>query len=80
MLKRFSFQQKKIDNVYSLDKIDCLVVATSHDCILELDWGRLKEIMSSPKIFDSRRCLDGQGLRESGWDFHAIGMPRDKLE
>ncbi len=74
------FPAEKIDDLYSLDKIDCLVVATSHDCVLGLDWGRLKEIMPSPKIFDSRRCIDGGRLRASGWDFHAIGMPRNLLE
>ncbi len=64
-----------ISDPFALENIDCIVICTAHDDILSLDWGRIKIIMSEPRIYDSRRCLNKAEMLEIGWSLHAIGMP-----
>ena len=63
------------DNPFSLESVDCIVLATAHDKILEIDWNELKKTLKIPRIFDGRRCLEPSKFTENGWYFHAIGKP-----
>ena len=65
-----------IDDPYSLSNLDCVVLATAHREILEMNWRKLKESTSKPRFYDSRRCLNKDTMSEIGWEFHAIGLPR----
>ena len=64
-----------ISDPYSLTEIDCIVIGTAHDEIVNLDWEKMKKIMNLPRIYDSRRCLNPENMEKIGWTFHAIGRP-----
>ena len=66
-----------VSDPFSLESVDCMVLATAHDKILEMDWNELKKTLPIPRIFDGRRCLEPSQFTEKGWHFHAIGKPWD---
>lgn len=55
---------------------DLVVLVTAHKDCLSLDWGRLKESMRQPLIYDGRRVLDLDQLSSLGWQTYAVGKPR----
>lgn len=64
-----------VNDIYSLEGLDCLVIATGHNCIIEIDWNRLKNSMNRAKIYDGRRCLDPDEITRLGWEYYALGRP-----
>ena len=46
---------------------------TEWDEILALDWGRLKDAMSSPIVIDGRNALDADSLRSLGFIYEGVG-------
>jgi len=64
-----------ISDPFSHKDVECIVLATAHEKILEMDWEELKKTLLIPRIFDGRRCLEPSIFLEKGWDFHAIGKP-----
>ena len=65
----------KISDPYLEPEVDCVIVATAHDDVINIDWPKMKKSIKSSRIFDGRRCLDPKPLIREGWSFHAIGMP-----
>ncbi|MCS7367506.1 MAG: nucleotide sugar dehydrogenase [archaeon YNP-WB-062] len=56
-----------------------VIVATDHDYYRKLDWRRISNLMSSPKIiFDGRGILDTSSI-PSGITFVGIGRPKIRL-
>jgi nucleotide sugar dehydrogenase len=64
-----------VPDPYDLEGIDCIIIGTAHDAVIDAEWDRLRANMVSPRIYDGRRCLDPKVMIESGWAFHAIGRP-----
>jgi len=64
-----------LSDPFSHKDVECVVLATAHDNILEMDWDELKKTLRIPRIFDGRRCLEPSIFLERGWSFHAIGKP-----
>ena len=64
-----------LDSIDEVKMVDCIVIGTAHDQVVKLDWNSLKEKVTKPRIYDSRRCLDPERMEEDGWTFHAIGRP-----
>ena len=65
----------KINSLTEASSVDCIVIGTAHDDIVNLDWKWLFEISNSSFLYDSRRCLMPEKMEEIGWSFHAIGRP-----
>ena len=65
----------KINSLTEISSVDCIVIGTAHDEIVNLDWKWLFEISNSSFLYDSRRCLVPEKMEEIGWNFHAIGRP-----
>ena len=70
----------KIESLSDAHSIDCIVIGTAHDEIVNLDWSRLLEISNTSFLYDSRRCLVPEEMEEIGWNFHAIGRPSKSRE
>ena len=65
----------KIESLPESSEVDCIVIGTAHDEIVNLDWKWLFEISNTSFLYDSRRCLVPEEMEEMGWNFHAIGRP-----
>ncbi len=51
----------------------CAIVATEWPCYRELDLGRLRATLLSPKLFDARNALDAAAVRAAGIEYFGIG-------
>ena len=67
-----------LSDPFSHKDVECVVLATAHDIILEMDWDELKKTLRIPRIFDGRRCMEPSIFLERGWSLHAIGKPLDE--
>ncbi len=65
----------KIDSLSEASHVDCIVIGTAHDEIVNLDWKWFFQISDTSFLYDSRRCLVPGEMEEIGWNFHAIGRP-----
>ncbi len=65
----------KIDSLDEASHVDCIVIGTAHDEIVNLDWKWFFQISDTSFLYDSRRCLVPEEMEEMGWNFHAIGRP-----
>lgn len=52
---------------------DILVVLTDWNDFKEFDWLTVKDLMRSPRILDTRNCLNEHRVRESGLSYYSIG-------
>ena len=64
-----------IHDVTSARGFDLVVLATAHKECIAIDWESLLEGMRTPNLYDGRRKLDLQKMREMGWKVNAIGSP-----
>ncbi len=63
-----------VDDPYATaDGSDLLILLTEWDRFKWLDWRRIKDIMRTPVIFDTRNCLDPQALRRLGFQYQGVG-------
>ena len=51
------------------------VLVTAHKACVGLDWSALAQRMETPRIYDGRRVLDLESLKEAGWQCYAVGRP-----
>merc|ERR1712127_1107143 len=64
------------DAYAACDGAHALAVLTEWDEFKELDFERIYKNMAKPAfVFDGRNVLDHDGLREMGFEVHAIGKP-----
>jgi len=64
-----------ISDPYQQEGIDCFIIATAHDEVLNLNWKKLRKSSLKSRIFDGRRCLPPAMFIDDGWTYHAIGRP-----
>ena len=64
-----------IEDVNSEKGFDMVVLATAHKECIGVDWGYLYKGMRTPILYDGRRALDLQKMRDIGWIVNAIGSP-----
>jgi len=64
-----------IDSVDKMDGFDIVVLATAHPECLSIDWQNLLTKMRTPILYDGRRVLDLDAMREMGWKANAVGSP-----
>jgi UDPglucose 6-dehydrogenase len=53
--------------------VDAVVIATEWQEFTELDWGKMKEHMKAPVLFDGRNLLKPERMREQGFVYYSIG-------
>ena len=54
---------------------DVVVLATAHSKCVGLDWSKLLKICKSPKLYDGRRALSPELMKEIGWEYNGTGFP-----
>ena len=62
------------DAYQAIKNAHATAVLTEWDEFLDLDWTRVRQEMESPAfLFDGRRLLDGNEMKDLGFKFHSIG-------
>ena len=54
---------------------DMVVLATAHSSFMNIDWENLRSRCNNALIYDGRRVLSPNKMRESGWEYYGIGYP-----
>jgi UDPglucose 6-dehydrogenase len=54
---------------------DALLVLTDWPEFRDVDWNKLREIMTRPFILDGRNLLDAQKMRAAGFEYVSMGRP-----
>jgi UDPglucose 6-dehydrogenase len=58
----------------ALEGASAAVVVTEWHEFTELDWARVREVMTGPGIiYDGRNCLDAAAVRSAGLTYMAVG-------
>jgi UDPglucose 6-dehydrogenase len=69
-----SGQLKLVDEQYSaLDGADAMILITEWKPFRHPDFGRIKEILKKPIIFDGRNQYDPEVVRKAGFEYSGIG-------
>ncbi len=58
---------------------DAVILCTPWPEFRRLDWVALQSAVRSPRLFDCQNFLDSAAARDSGWDYHGVGIPRPSL-
>jgi UDPglucose 6-dehydrogenase len=53
--------------------VDALVVGTGWPEFRALDFGRIKQVLKRPLIFDTKNLLDSGRLRSMGFQYVGVG-------
>ena len=61
------------DPYEAVKNADCLLLLTEWDEFNKVDFKRVQDLMAQAVIFDGRNFLDGDALKESGFDYHGLG-------
>ena len=61
------------DPYEAVKNADCLLLLTEWDEFNQADFKRVQDLMAQAVIFDGRNFLDGDSLREIGFDYHGMG-------
>jgi len=65
------------DNVdEALQGVDAVAIMTGWDDYKELDWEKVKGLVSSPLLIDCNNMLDGDALNDKGFTYFDIGRGR----
>jgi nucleotide sugar dehydrogenase len=64
-----------ISEINEAEGYDIAVLVTAHRACVELDWSGLLKQMRTPLLYDGRRVLDLDGLKQLGWQTYAVGRP-----
>ena len=65
-----------VEVITDIDKAsghDIAILVTAHKACVDLDWNGLFERMRNSVIYDGRRVLDLEALKQQGWTTHAVG-------
>ena len=57
----------------ALNKADCLLLLTEWNEFRRPDFDKIKELMSTPIIFDGRNQYDGERLIQRGFEYYCVG-------
>ena len=72
--KKVAPEAEYVNDVYDAAKdADILAIITDWPVYATLDWGKIKQIMSKPVVFDGRNLLDPAKMAEIGFEYYSIG-------
>ena len=78
--KHVEYEGSKDNDVYEAAKNAHLVVlAVNHSEFKDIDFARLKEVMNSPKVLDTRNFWDKDIIEQSGLEYHLLGCGRNRF-
>jgi nucleotide sugar dehydrogenase len=66
---------KVVESLAEASGYDLVILVTAHKACLDADWRLLKNQMRHPIVYDGRRVLDLEKMKELGWKISAVGMP-----
>ena len=67
----------RVDDPYvGAQNASAIILGTSHDMCMNLDWEKLLKMASGKLIFDGPRSLNKEKMRSMGWKYLGIGVPR----
>ena len=72
----FPEEISRVENPMVVEGIDAVIIATAHTACIKLDWIKLRENCVSPYLFDGRRSLDPELMKELGWKYSGVGYPQ----
>ena len=65
-------------DVYEAAKdADLVVLAVNHDEFKDLDFSRIKSVMNTPQVLDTRNFWDPETVENSGLSYHLLGWGRN---
>ena len=64
-----------VEDIKSAKDFDLVILATAHKECIAIDWESLFNRMRNPILYDGRRVLNLQKMRDIGWIVNAIGSP-----
>ena len=64
-----------VEEIKSAKDFDLVILATAHKECIAIDWESLFSRMRNPILYDGRRVLNLQKMRDIGWIVNAIGSP-----
>ena len=66
---------KVVESLAEASGYDLVILVTAHKACMDADWGLLKTQMRHPIVYDGRRVLNLDKMKELGWKVSAVGMP-----
>ena len=63
------------DPYQGAEGVGMVVLATAHTQCLELDWARISDLVSEPKLFDGPRSLNRNLMESIGFEYSGVGVP-----
>ncbi|MGC1627230.1 MAG: UDP-glucose/GDP-mannose dehydrogenase family protein [Candidatus Acidiferrales bacterium] len=54
---------------------DALLIATEWNDFRDMDWKRIREVMTRPLVFDGRNLLAPHNMKALGFEYHSVGRP-----
>lgn len=54
---------------------EALIIATEWKQFRELDWSRMRDVMTRPLIVDARNLLSGREMKALGFEYYSVGRP-----
>lgn len=63
---------KVVDDIYSVNNLDGIIIWTEYKQFNDLDWDKLKDNTNIPVIFDWRNILDKEKLKKVGFIYKGI--------
>jgi len=72
-----TFGEKRTDNIWeSMSQSDVLVVVTDHDEFKKLDLAKIKQVMRTPIVIDTRRIFSSTLAEELGIKYISVGYTK----
>ncbi|NMA65496.1 MAG: nucleotide sugar dehydrogenase [Clostridiaceae bacterium] len=66
----------KMDVYEAAKDADLVVLAVNHDEFKDLDFSRIKNVMNTPQVLDTRNFWDAQVVEKAGLNYHLLGWGR----
>lgn len=78
--KHVDYEGSKDNDLYEAAKnAHLIVLAVNHSEYKNIDFARLKEVMNSPKVLDTRNFWDRDIVEQAGLEYHLIGCGRNQF-
>jgi UDP-N-acetyl-D-mannosaminuronic acid dehydrogenase len=78
--KHVDYEGSKDNDLYEAAKnAHLIVLAVNHSEYKNIDFARLKEVMNSPKVLDTRNFWDRDIVEQAGLEYHLLGCGRNQF-
>lgn len=78
--RHVDYEGSKDNDLYEAAKnAHLIVLAVNHSEYKNIDFARLKEVMNSPKVLDTRNFWDRDIVEQAGLEYHLLGCGRNQF-